>query len=276
MTNGIDTMIQKSANITNVYYCKPHLIYSDCWTPETNPDTDIQYNHKSLNLVANSVEKFDTTEYPERLKKNGSYDITDALVIRPSRYLIACSETTHTSDALKTFDEHNLDFPFDKIDGGIMQGFAEIISTVVTIDLEKLAEFATNFCTQNKYGIIFPHETSEELTALYLQKFTNLRQAIFSRAPVLLVHVSRWRKTDPKVFQDLLDTLHKFNQSVKILTVNGLDENCNKQIIRKELEFPKQFANDDWNNGEKIAYDQRIFRVNLIPLLKNSISELQF
>jgi GR25 family glycosyltransferase involved in LPS biosynthesis len=49
MTNGIDTMQQKACDSLNIYYCKPHLIYSECWTLDTNPDTDIQHNFKSLN-----------------------------------------------------------------------------------------------------------------------------------------------------------------------------------------------------------------------------------
>lgn len=50
MTNGIDTIQQKSADILNIYYCKPHLIYSDCWNPNLEIDTDIQHNFKSLTI----------------------------------------------------------------------------------------------------------------------------------------------------------------------------------------------------------------------------------
>jgi len=280
MTNGIDTMMQKAADVLNIYYCKPHLIYSECWTPETNADTDIQNNHRSLDLL----EKINIKEYPERLKKNGIFNIDDALVLRPSRYLIACSETTHVCEGMKTFEEPKLDFPFDKTDKGTMDNFAEIISTVVVSEPEKLFEFTVDFCLQNKYGIIFPHEniSTQELIAAYFLKFRNLKRAIFSGTPVVLVHVSRWRKTDPKVFQDLVDVLLKFNKNVRILTVNGLtkdaqiDEKYSKFIIRKELEFPDKYANDDWNSQEKVTYDQGTFRVNLIPLLKSSAAELQF
>lgn len=55
MTNGIDTVQQKSADILNIFYTYPHLIYSECIknNPETC-DTDIQHNFKSLTL---SLEK---------------------------------------------------------------------------------------------------------------------------------------------------------------------------------------------------------------------------
>ena len=50
MTNGIDTVQQKSADTLSIYYPKPHLIYSECCTIDKKVDTDIQYNHKSLTI----------------------------------------------------------------------------------------------------------------------------------------------------------------------------------------------------------------------------------
>jgi GR25 family glycosyltransferase involved in LPS biosynthesis len=54
MTNGIDTVQQKSADELNIYYTNPHLIYSECFRHNNNPDTDIQYDYDSLTV---SVEK---------------------------------------------------------------------------------------------------------------------------------------------------------------------------------------------------------------------------
>lgn len=50
MTNGIDTVQQKSADKLAVYYPKPHLIYSECCIADKKVDTDIQYNFKSLTI----------------------------------------------------------------------------------------------------------------------------------------------------------------------------------------------------------------------------------
>lgn len=50
MTNGIDTMQQKSADLLDVYYCTPHLIYSECWTNNRESDTDIQNDLSSLTI----------------------------------------------------------------------------------------------------------------------------------------------------------------------------------------------------------------------------------
>jgi hypothetical protein len=50
MTNGIDTVQQKAADEMQIYYCNPHLIYSECWTGNNNPDTDIQFCYDSLTI----------------------------------------------------------------------------------------------------------------------------------------------------------------------------------------------------------------------------------
>ena len=51
MTNGIDTMMQKSANDLNVYYMSPHMIFTECYRLTNNDlDTDIQFNYQSLTL----------------------------------------------------------------------------------------------------------------------------------------------------------------------------------------------------------------------------------
>lgn len=50
MTNGIDTVQQKSADDLNIYYAHPHLVYSKCFFPNEQIDTDIQFDFKSLSL----------------------------------------------------------------------------------------------------------------------------------------------------------------------------------------------------------------------------------
>jgi len=50
MTNGIDTVQQKAANVLNVYYCHPRLVYSECYTGVGGVDTDIQKDFKSLSM----------------------------------------------------------------------------------------------------------------------------------------------------------------------------------------------------------------------------------
>ena len=75
MINGIDTMQQKAINIMETYYSYPHIVYAECALPGVLIDSDIQYTYNSLNLP----DYKDEGKYPDRLKKNGVYDISDAL-----------------------------------------------------------------------------------------------------------------------------------------------------------------------------------------------------
>lgn len=50
MTNGIDTVQQKAADVMSIFYVTPHLIYSECYRGSNNTDTDIQRNYDSLSV----------------------------------------------------------------------------------------------------------------------------------------------------------------------------------------------------------------------------------
>lgn len=47
-TNGIDTVLQKSADTLSVYYPTPLLISSDCFRGDNQVDSDIQYDYSNL------------------------------------------------------------------------------------------------------------------------------------------------------------------------------------------------------------------------------------
>lgn len=49
MTNAIDTMMQKANDELNVFYCKPHIVYSKV-VDNLQCDSDIQFNFDSLTL----------------------------------------------------------------------------------------------------------------------------------------------------------------------------------------------------------------------------------
>lgn len=51
VTNGIDWVMLKAIDRAVVtYYCLPHLIFSECWRGNNNPDSDIQFSHDSLKV----------------------------------------------------------------------------------------------------------------------------------------------------------------------------------------------------------------------------------
>jgi GR25 family glycosyltransferase involved in LPS biosynthesis/GT2 family glycosyltransferase len=72
MTNGIDTVQQKSADELDIYYCNPHLIFSECYLPNavTKIDTDIQLCYDSLTV---DIEQRFTDE--QEFYKNSPFEI---------------------------------------------------------------------------------------------------------------------------------------------------------------------------------------------------------
>lgn len=74
MTNGIDTIQQKSGHILNIFYCYPHLIYSECVTPEKSVDSNIQYNYESLTLSLGSCINEEVKNHKKIIKVT-NYDI---------------------------------------------------------------------------------------------------------------------------------------------------------------------------------------------------------
>lgn len=111
-TNCIDTLQQKSANILNLYYCNPHLVYSECWRGDNNTrvDTDIQGNLQSLTI-------------PFNLK---------------------------VENELEFFKEHNLDikkYDFDNLKTYLLDHFIEEFFAY-TIDTQQNIQYLKNICNK--------------------------------------------------------------------------------------------------------------------------------
>ena len=104
MTNGIDTVQQKSADTLNVYYCVPHLIFSECFRGNNRPDTDIQFNYTSLTLPIQDRLQLDIDYYTslgQSLK-----EVTDLQTIGedPVYYHIKDNEFTQVYTTLEKSD----------------------------------------------------------------------------------------------------------------------------------------------------------------------------
>lgn len=68
MTNGIDTVQQKSADILNIYYCNPQICHAECFisgVSETEFDSDIQFDYTSLSIDVNKRLLLDIEFYNE-------------------------------------------------------------------------------------------------------------------------------------------------------------------------------------------------------------------
>lgn len=66
LINCIDTALQKSANELDVYYCTPHLVFSECYTNNKSVDTDIQNNFDSLSITLEEKINNEVNFYKEK------------------------------------------------------------------------------------------------------------------------------------------------------------------------------------------------------------------
>lgn len=86
MTNGIDTVQQKSADILNIYYAYPHLIYSECYRGDNNTDTDIQYNFDSLTIQFNQRLKNELSVYDGDIIEVANIEDIPSVITTPIYY----------------------------------------------------------------------------------------------------------------------------------------------------------------------------------------------
>jgi GR25 family glycosyltransferase involved in LPS biosynthesis len=91
MTNGIDTVQQKSADGLNIYYAKPHLVYSECFTGDNKDtvDTDIQFDFESLKR---SIETRLYDEHHFWEERGADPFVTDIYLENPERVFIFNTE----------------------------------------------------------------------------------------------------------------------------------------------------------------------------------------
>lgn len=349
MTNGIDTVQQKAADVLDIYYCKPHLIYTDCCTPENKVDTDIQNDFKSLTIPVDKrlseetkfysqfgeiiqitnmedVQKYEknfntmfytgpnipellkksiypcyslnyqvmiivpkpsqeilSKRYFERLKKNGKFDITDAIIYKHSPEVVPFSGMTHVYEAIQSVTKQEKIYPFDTIDGSEIETLIFLTEMILHMDDEELDSFVKEFCDpkdnevinqsngkstlkNNKFKIRMPHEELHTLLPIYTHRFKNLRNIIKSGQPIVLIHCTRWITSPVSLFYYFIDLLQKYNENIKILTINGIDkrekidEKYSHYLSTAYVDFPEYLRVNDWP-VEKIYYDQGTFRL---------------
>jgi GR25 family glycosyltransferase involved in LPS biosynthesis len=359
MTNCIDTMQQKSADLLNVYYCLPHLVRSECFTFNQGADTDIQVAGRSLTIplevrlekCKNYYENYVNTRglsliylkdrdlaleyvstpdnknvviyegdciselmsiciYPcytleykflivvpgvekfERLKNKGTFDLSN--IFSDTHKIISISGLSHVSEAIKElYPSLTDDYPFDKIHGGDLETFVNMIEITLNMKKEDLEKYVQDICgiennsksylrfldkyiVENKrYGISFPHDDMDTIVTSYTNKFMRLISDLKTEK-LCLIYCTRWEKVSQEVFYRLINLLLPYNRNIKILVINALDvlELLNpafSSIISVEkVYFPVEYMDNEWGY-DKTKYDQEIFRKDILVPIKKFI-----
>lgn len=368
MTNGIDTIQQKSADTLNIYYCKPHLIYSECWTGDNDPDTDIQHNFHSLTIplserlesekvyydnqnrtvqhikerkeaeefiknkdsndvmfyggpgvkdlipmsvhpcyslnyqvlivVPNPSEQIRGDKWFERLKKNGEYNINEALSRRElPKFNIVPIGDTFTHSVLDVAGVSYTPSPFAKIAGETFETCSLLTELTIKMPDEEMGEFFNDFFdmkknttyiqqwnnktvfTNTKYNISFPHDDLPSLKEKYVSLFQSYRDVIKSKIPVVFIYITRWETMDINYYCHFMDVIEKYNPNVHMLVINGIEEKdqvpkkYKDKLYKAICPYKENYRNNEWFN-EKTIYDQQVFATSLRNPVEDFLSTI--
>jgi GR25 family glycosyltransferase involved in LPS biosynthesis len=234
MTNAIDTMMQKSADILDVYYTEPRLVFSSC----DNRDTDIQ---RDMTGIISSLPINPTLNY--------SFDRVIQTI--PKKTNISIGEVYFISEALNDYRN-----PFDVVEGLTISTVLETVKRVFTTDM---ITTVYDFCIKPYNNLSFPYEkcSNVELFILYLKKFQNFKNLICSNSQITLIYVSKYKQYNPDLFTQLETFLQNYNKSLKI------------QVIT-DIKYPIEFQNETILQ-EKQVYDHCVYRFELINKIRSLI-----
>ena len=128
MTNGIDTVQQKAIDTMDLYYCEPHLFYSECYRGNNHPDSDIQYNYSSLSL-----------DLDTRLEKELKFFNNEVLII------------VYNFSQIPETLENNVILVYDDRNSNCMTTFLEKYPTTYILDGKIAIYFYDSFKEINRY-----------------------------------------------------------------------------------------------------------------------------
>ena len=140
MYNAVDWVMFKTADINNIYYCYPHIVFSECVTNDIKPDSDIQYDKYSLCPNDDIRLLLEINYWIEQLKQSGVKYINDKLSIKENNN----SKILYTISIPKRDD--------------ILSYVSFIKSNNYMDVINKLEKLPVQYYTLNgKYVVVVPH-----------------------------------------------------------------------------------------------------------------------
>jgi GR25 family glycosyltransferase involved in LPS biosynthesis len=113
MTNCIDTVQQKASDYVNVYYTKPHLYTSDCYTNNNSVDSDVSNDNKYISLTMDIEDRI-----KEELKKynnpilTSDYNYTEMYIKNLENKNTLFFVSQNREDFVKILSQNILRIPF--------------------------------------------------------------------------------------------------------------------------------------------------------------------
>ena len=265
MTNCIDTMQQNCADDMNLYYSKPHIVFSDCWTLNNNTDTDIQGDITSLTMSIQKRLELEIKKYSKPIFTN-NYDFTEKYITDKSKIsTLFFSGSNQEVEKLLT----KCIFKYYRMGKEILV-VVPTENIVYEKRLWKNGEY--NIDDALKYKNIISLETFENFDIEKIvfsesKSFDNITLKQVEN-PTFIV-CTKYQKINIHVLYNIIDHYLKSGTDIEILCVNAIkdivvEDKYKKYLINIEVEY----KNIDSPFG-RISYEYNYFIPTIKDKLKN-------
>lgn len=228
MTNCIDTMQQKASDLINLYYAKPHLYSSDCYTNNNCVDSDVSSNNNQyISLTMNMEDRIE-----QELKKYDNpittqhYEFTETYIKNLENKKTLFFIAQNFEDFVKIISQNILNIPF----------YTMGKSVIVFVPIEKIVyPFRLN------KGIVFNIDDAiqfndETTTYIILGDNYHIKDAIKGKEIFPFDYVSGVNFY--KFLQDIFNiVLECDNENMKVWAENFCQYNHNKTYYNKDFDI---------------------------------------
>jgi GR25 family glycosyltransferase involved in LPS biosynthesis len=268
MTKCIDTIQQLQCDNMNIYYSKPHIVFSDCWTLDNNTDTDIQLDTGSLTIPLEQ-------RITEEIKKYTNPIITTDYNFVENHILEKNPNTIFFSGCKEDIEKI--------ISKCIFKYYRMGTNTLVIVPSEHII-YETRLCKNGFYNIddAIQYKNTD---LLFLENFKKVELSkIFFSEPEIFENIilkdvenctflicTKYKILDVKNMYKILD-FYK-GKNVDIICINGLegvdiDKSYINNIKTISVEYREEFKRNI-NIFLRIKYEMEIF----LPQIKDKIKK---
>lgn len=222
----------------------------------------------------------------QRLYRDEKFSIDSSVTFEKQiKTYISLGDNTKVSRALKNTGTYF----FDTIEGLTPSVILYMLQSILEGNIESFVKELTdtnknklvlipykqkNMISNTKFKLNFPHEDIEGIEEEYIKRANRMKDAILSGNPITFVHGTYWDFRPAMIFYNIYNLLSKYNKNIKIITINGVNEEIDKKyenIISKTIPFPEEYKNNQWS-FEKTKYDNEVFYSQLNRYLATIIN----
>lgn len=268
MTNCIDTIQQLQCDVMNIYYSKPHIIFSDCWTLDNNTDSDIQLDTYSLTIPLEE-------RLAEEIKK-----YTDPIITTDYSFVEKYIEEKNSTTVFFSSCKEDIEKIILKCN---FKYYRMSTNTLVIVPTENII-YENRLCKNGNFNIDDAIQY-KNTNLIFLETFKKVELSkIFFSEPEIFENIilkdienctflicTKYKTINIVNIYKILDFYQ--GKNIDIICINGLegidiDDKYKNNITTINVNYKDEFKNNI-NSFSKIKYEMEIF----LPEIKDKIKK---